>query len=196
MPGKPEVELVLGGKDKAVTLENLGEYAQGVTRITLETGVARQFAAFEAGFNEVFSIRHLRILSPEELELHIRGDMEAWTMETLRASIKPDHGYQDASLPILWLMTIMSSMDKGERRLFMRFISGSPTLPAGGLKKLQPRLTVVRKDAEVPLKPDDYLPSVMTCANYLKMPEYSSMEVMRERLFVAMREGQLSFLLS
>lgn len=52
----------------------------------------------------------------------------------------------------------------------MRFISGSPTLPAGGLRRLQPRLTVVRKEAEAPLKPDDYLPSVMTCANYLKLP--------------------------
>jgi E3 ubiquitin-protein ligase TRIP12 len=196
MPGKPEIELLQGGKDMDVTLENLGEYAEAVARMALEMGVSRQFAAFEAGFNEVFPIQHLKIFSPEELEQHIRGDVEPWSMETLRAAIKPDHGYQDSSMPIVWLMTIMSEMDKKERRLFMRFISGSPTLPSGGLRKLQPRLTVVRKDAEAPLKPDDYLPSVMTCANYLKMPQYSSMDIMRERLFVAMREGQLCFLLS
>ena len=44
--------------------------------------------------------------------------------------------------------------------------------------------------------PDAYLPSVMTCANFLKLPDYSSQEVMRERLLLSMREGQSAFLLS
>lgn len=43
---------------------------------------------------------------------------------------------------------------------------------------------------------DAYLPSVMTCANYLKLPDYSSKEVMRERLLTAINEGQGAFLLS
>jgi len=167
-----------------------------VAQVTLADGVQQQFAAFEKGFNDVFPMRHLRVFSPEELELHIRGDCEPWSVEMLRSSIKPDHGFTDSSLPILWLIQLMSAMDRKERRLFMRFISGSPTLPAGGLKKLNPRLTVVRKEAEAPLTADDYLPSVMTCANYLKLPDYSCVEVMRERLQKAMREGQLSFLLS
>ena len=47
-------------------------------------------------------------------------------------------------------------------------------LPIGGFKALRPELTVVRKHAEDGLKDDDYLPSVMTCANYLKLPNYSS----------------------
>ncbi|KAJ1486133.1 hypothetical protein T484DRAFT_1790789, partial [Baffinella frigidus] len=55
---------------------------------------------------------------------------------------------------------------------------------------------VVRKEAESPLTPDDYLPSVMTCANYLKLPEYSSEENLRKQLKFAIQEGQLSFLLS
>jgi hypothetical protein len=64
----------------------------------------------------------------------------------------------------------MQGMERGERRLLLRFLTGSPTLPSGGLSRLQPPLTVVRKEAEAPLRPDDYLPSVMTCANYLKLP--------------------------
>lgn len=43
---------------------------------------------------------------------------------------------------------------------------------------------------------DMYLPSVMTCVNYLKLPDYSSIEVMREKLMRAMSDGQLSFHLS
>ena len=43
---------------------------------------------------------------------------------------------------------------------------------------------------------DGDLPSVMTCANYIKLPPYSSKAVMQERLLFAIREGQCSFDLS
>ena len=65
-----------------------------------------------------------------------------------------------------------------------------------GLRALHPQLTIVRKSSEEGHSPDEYLPSVMTCVNYLKLPEYSSEAVMRQRLAKAAREGQKSFLLS
>jgi len=65
-----------------------------------------------------------------------------------------------------------------------------------GFRGLNPPLTVVRKLHEPPLKADDYLPSVMTCVNYLKLPEYSSKRVMKEKLKTAMQEGVGSFHLS
>ena len=43
---------------------------------------------------------------------------------------------------------------------------------------------------------DGDLPSVMTCANYLKLPPYSSKAVLEARLLFAIREGQGSFDLS
>lgn len=43
---------------------------------------------------------------------------------------------------------------------------------------------------------DSDLPSVMTCANYLKLPPYTSKAVMEARLLYAIREGQGSFDLS
>lgn len=56
--------------------------------------------------------------------------------------------------------------------------------------------TVVRKPSEPPYTSDDYLPSVMTCVNYLKLPDYTNLEVMRERMTTAIREGQGAFHLS
>lgn len=56
--------------------------------------------------------------------------------------------------------------------------------------------TVVCKPSEAPLTSDDYLPSVMTCVNYLKLPDYSDVGVMRQKLTVAIREGQGAFHLS
>ena len=51
--------------------------------------------------------------------------------------------------------------------------------------------TVVCKPSEPPFTSDDYLPSVMTCVNYLKMPDYSSMGILREKLTVAIQELSL-----
>jgi len=56
--------------------------------------------------------------------------------------------------------------------------------------------TVVCKPSEAPYSSDDYLPSVMTCVNYLKLPDYTSMKVMRKQMFTAMKEGQGAFHLS
>ena len=66
----------------------------------------------------------------------------------------------------------------------------------GGVRQVSRVSTVVHKPHKVPLTADDYLPSVMTCVNYLKLPEYSSKAVMAEKLSVAMREGVGSFHLS
>lgn len=112
----------------------------------------------------------------------------------LKANIKTDHGYTPASPVIVWLFDLLVSMDAAERRLFLRFVTGSPTLPSNGLRGLRPRLTVVRREAEGDV--DGCLPSVMTCANYLKLPSYTSPGSLRSQLFKAIREGQLSFHLS
>jgi E3 ubiquitin-protein ligase TRIP12 len=56
--------------------------------------------------------------------------------------------------------------------------------------------TVVCKPSEGPYTSDDYLPSVMTCVNYLKLPDYSTVEIMRNKLNTAMKEGQGAFHLS
>jgi len=43
---------------------------------------------------------------------------------------------------------------------------------------------------------DKDLPSAMTCASYLKLPPYSCVEVLKERLGYAITEGVGSFDLS
>ena len=56
--------------------------------------------------------------------------------------------------------------------------------------------TVVCRSKEAGYTFDDYLPSVMTCVNYLKLPDYSTMEILRTRLLTAIKEGQGAFHLS
>ena len=83
-----------------------------------------------------------------------------------------------------------------ERRQFLQFLTGSPRLPIGGFAALNPKLTIVKKHVDSGQKTDDHLPSVMTCANYLKMPDYSLRDIMKAKILQAMREGSDSFHLS
>ena len=90
----------------------------------------------------------------------------------------------------------MCSLDKNQRKKFLIFSTGSSRLPIGGFKSLSPKLTVVKKHCEEGCNPDDYLPTVMTCQNYLKIPEYSSYNILEQKLLLAMKEGCNEFNLS
>lgn len=195
LPGY-DIDLKENGKQEFVTASNVHEFVNRVLDYTLQDGIQQQLDSFIEGVSCVFPYSSLLLLTPEELvELHGRVD-EDWSPQTLYASINADHGYSMASNTIHELVSIMSSFETSDRRLFLQFLTGSPKLPVGGFRSLKPKLTVVLKHPEDGLNPDAYLPSVMTCANYFKLPKYSSAEMMRSRIVQAMSEGSSAFLLS
>ncbi|PLN77278.1 ubiquitin-protein ligase [Aspergillus taichungensis] len=196
LPGYPSVELIKGGSDISVTIDNVDTYVDRVVDMTLGSGVRHQVEAFRKGFSQVFPYAALRTFTPSELIMLFGRAEEDWTIETLTDSIKADHGFNMDSRSVRNLLQTMSELSAQQRREFLQFVTGSPKLPIGGFKSLTPIFTVVCRPSEPPYTPDDYLPSVMTCVNYLKLPDYSSLDVLRERLTVAIKEGQGAFHLS
>ncbi|KAL8039502.1 hypothetical protein ABFX02_10G041200 [Erythranthe guttata] len=194
LPGYPDYVLASGLDSKMVNLHNLEEYVALIVDATTKSGIARQVEAFKSGFDQVFPIRHLKVFTEEELERLLCGEHVLWNSDELLDHIKFDHGYTISSPPIANLLEIMKEFDLKQQRAFLQFVTGAPRLPTGGLASLSPNLTIVRKHCSKGI--DDDLPSVMTCANYLKLPPYSSKEVMREKLLYAITEGQGSFHLS
>jgi len=204
LPGYPDYILKSG--DENVDINNLGEYISLVVDATVRSGIVRQLEAFRAGFNEVFDISCLQIFSPNELDCLVCGLRELWKAEALVDHIKFDHGYTAKSPAIVNLLEIMGELTPEQQRGFCQFVTGAPRLPTGGLAVLNPKLTIVRKHSSTANAAasgpgaaeavDDDLPSVMTCANYLKLPPYSTKEVMYKKLLYAINEGQGSFDLS
>lgn len=137
---------------------------------------------------------------PEELENVFCGatntTFKPWDSRMLQECCRIDHGFTQDSKAIRYLFEILSSYNYNEQRMFLQFVTGSPRLPTGGFRALNPPLTIVRKTMECNQLADDYLPSVMTCVNYLKLPDYSSKEVMRAKLRIATSEGSSAFHLS
>ncbi|KAL1836666.1 hypothetical protein VTJ49DRAFT_4806 [Mycothermus thermophilus] len=196
LPGYQEIELIPNGSQTPVTIDNVDLYLERVIDMTIGSGVRRQVDAFRAGFSQVFPYSALSAFTPDELcSLFGRVD-EDWSLETLMDSVKADHGYNMDSKTVKNLLQAMSELTPAQRRDFLQFTTGSPKLPIGGFKKLNPMFTVVCKPSEAPYTSDDYLPSVMTCVNYLKLPDYTSIEVLKKRLFTAIKEGQGAFHLS
>lgn len=195
LPGY-DMELRPGGRDILVTSDNVEQYIHDVLDAIIGSGVQPQAKAFREGFSKVFPISDLQAFSADELIMLFGNSDEDWGVETLSEAIKADHGFHGESRSIRELIELMSEFDLPTRRDYLQFITGSPKLPIGGFRGLNPPLTVVRKPAEAPNTPDAYLPSVMTCVNYLKLPEYSSKKIMRDRLLTAIKEGVGSFHLS
>ncbi|KAI5298305.1 Ubiquitin-protein ligase [Ascosphaera atra] len=196
LPGYPDIELVPNGSNIPVTLKNVSLYIERVIDLTLGSGVEPQMAAFRRGFSQVFPYTALKSFTPDELVMLFGRSDEDWSIETLTDSMKADHGFNMDSKSVRNLLQTMSEFTPQQRRDFLQFVTGSPKLPIGGFRSLTPVFTVVCRPSEPPYTPDDYLPSVMTCVNYLKLPDYSSIEVLQQRLNVAMREGQGAFHLS
>ncbi|KAK6244766.1 hypothetical protein QUC31_011175 [Theobroma cacao] len=194
LPGYPDYVLSSECNHKMVNLANLDNYIKLVVDATIHTGIARQVEAFKSGFNQVFAIKHLHIFTGEELERLLCGERDFWAFNELLEHIKFDHGYTASSPPIINLLEIIQEFEYAQRRAFLQFVTGAPRLPPGGLASLNPKLTIVRKHSSN--SADTELPSVMTCANYLKLPPYSSKERMKEKLLYAITEGQGSFHLS
>ncbi|CAE7225203.1 unnamed protein product [Symbiodinium necroappetens] len=201
MPGHPSIELKPGGAGYSLNGSNREEYLHRVAEVALVEAVAPQINAFRTAFKELLPLETCRIWSEQELSFIIVGssvqDDAFWCIDHLAANIKAHHGYTTDSRCFKDLMNFLSELSAENRRNFLMFATGAPTLPIGGFSGLKPPLTVVKKEApSAPLTADDFMPSVMTCANYLKLPEYSSAEMLKQKLHLAMREGQCAFLLS
>ncbi len=144
-----------------MTIHNIEEYVNLVTKGFLVTGVKAQFQAFQEGFNQVFPIENMRVFTVSEIETLICGAVtgsdDDWSIDctclplflfdllfltlspALQDSTKADHGFSSSSKAVQYLFSVMSEFNEVERRQFLQFVTGSPRLPISGFKGLTPK---------------------------------------------------------
>merc|ERR1719323_2280593 len=179
------INLVADGDNEVVTVHNVEDYLNLTLDFALNKGIRKQMDAFRAGFNQVFPLEKLAPFSPSEVKSMLCGDQSpVFTREDIIRFTEPKLGYTRESPAFLKFVNVLVDFTDAERKAFLQFTTGCSSLPPGGLANLYPRLTIVRQiDAG-----DGSYPSVNTCVHYLKLPDYSSEEVMREKLLAATRE--------
>jgi ubiquitin-protein ligase E3 C len=82
----------------------------------------------------------------------------------------------------------VSSFSDQDKAALLRFTTSCSRPPPLGFKQLEPkfciqRVTFTGKEIDAPL------PSSSTCFNVLKLPDYKSEAVMRDKLLTALRSG-------
>lgn len=178
-------ELIPNGANVDVTINNVEEYCDLTIKFCLQDGIAKQLDAFHKGFCEVFSLNKLAAFTPDEARKMICGEqLPEWTREELMNYTEPKLGYSKDSPGFIRFINVLMKMTGEERKAFLQFTTGCSNLPPGGFANLHPRLTVVRK---VDAGSGSY-PSVNTCVHYLKLPDYPTEEILRERLLSATKE--------
>ncbi|XP_057617682.1 E3 ubiquitin-protein ligase HACE1 isoform X4 [Chionomys nivalis] len=187
-----EVPLKPGGGSILVTQNNKAEYVQLVTELRMTRAIQPQINAFLQGFHMFIPPSLIQLFDEYELELLLSGmpeiDVNDWIKNTEYTS-----GYEREDPVIQWFWEVVEDITQEERVLLLQFVTGSSRVPHGGFANIMggsglQNFTI----AAVPYTPN-LLPTSSTCINMLKLPEYPSKEILKDRLLVALHCGSYGY---
>ncbi|XP_054425746.1 E3 ubiquitin-protein ligase HACE1 isoform X3 [Pteronotus mesoamericanus] len=185
-----EVPLKPGGESILVTQNNKAEYVQLVTELRMTRAIQPQINAFLQGFHMFIPPSLIQLFDEFELELLLSGmpeiDVSDWIKNTEYTS-----GYEREDPVIQWFWEVVEDITPEERVLLLQFVTGR--VPHGGFANIMggsglQNFTI----AAVPYTPN-LLPTSSTCINMLKLPEYPSKEILKDRLLVALHCGSYGY---
>jgi ubiquitin-protein ligase E3 B len=138
----------------------------------------------------------------QELQRLINGDDAPIDVSDLRRHTRYAGGYNELTPTIRDLWRVLSEMDHTDKALFLKFVTACSRPPLLGFRHLQPPFTVQCVSGDGGDTPSvlaffgmgrnetHRLPTASTCFNLLKLPNFKSRAVLRERLLYAIRAGQ------
>jgi hypothetical protein len=201
------------GEAEEVTEESLDEYLNVLCRHRLLDSVWRPLASMCRGFNRVVDTEELfpampsppdrgrplaALLRARELQWLVEGDITVdvadWKTHTVFSG-----GFTAESHVVLWFFELVDE-DQNLAKSVLRFVTGSGSAPVGGfaclagasgglapfrLNRLHPKHSQARSVAPMGGNVDGWLPQVHVCFNTMDLPDYSSKDVLEEKLRTA-----------
>lgn len=149
---------------------------------------------------------HLAYFTPQELELLICGLQEVDIDDLAAHTQYSGGGYNKGDAVIGYFWAALRSFTAEERTLFVQFVTGSRRVPLGGFAALQGSTngaagggnnnhngsTIQHFNIHKAYN-TNLLPTAHTCFNQLDLPQYSSLEVMKHKLLLAIKECNQGF---
>jgi E3 ubiquitin-protein ligase HUWE1 len=184
-------ELKPGGESIPVTQENKREFVQLSANFRLYSSISEQIENIVAGFQEIIPKDLITIFNEKELELLISGtpdiDVDEWRAAT------EYNGYTSSDPVIVWWWRALKSFNREERAKVLSFATGTSRVPLSGFVDLQGVQGVQRFSIHRAYGDPDRLPQAHTCFNQIDLPQYSSYEMLRQQLLLAINEGGEGF---
>ncbi|KIK27762.1 hypothetical protein PISMIDRAFT_674672 [Pisolithus microcarpus 441] len=180
-----------GGESIHVTQENKREFVQLSAIFRLYSSISEQIEHLVSGFYEIIPKDLISIFNEQELELLISGtpdiDVDEWRAAT------EYNGYTSSDPVIVWWWRALKSFNREERAKVLSFATGTSRVPLNGFTELQGVQGVQRFSIHRAYGDPDRLPQAHTCFNQIDLPQYSSYEMLRQQLLLAISEGGEGF---
>ncbi|KAH7326298.1 hypothetical protein B0I35DRAFT_449027 [Stachybotrys elegans] len=178
-------DLIPDGRNIEVTNENKKEYVDLMVKWRIEKRIAEQFQAFKEGFHELIPQDLINVFDERELELLIGGiaeiDVDDWKKHT------DYRGYTESDEVVQNFWQTVRSWDGEQKSRLLQFTTGTSRIPVNGFKDLQgsdgPRRFTIEKAGEI-----NNLPKAHTCFNRLDLPPYKNLEMLQQKLTIAVEE--------
>ncbi|KAF9460708.1 hypothetical protein BDZ94DRAFT_1323842 [Collybia nuda] len=188
------VPLKEGGETLPVTQENKREFVQLSAQYRLHSSIKNQIESLSNGFYEIIPKDLITIFNEQELELLISGtpdiDVDEWRAATEYS------GYNSSDPNIVWWWRALKSFNRDERAKVLSFATGTSRVPLSGFVDLQGVQGVQRFSIHKAYGASDRLPQAHTCFNQIDLPQYTSYEMLRQQLLLAINEGGEGFAFS
>ncbi|KAF9447492.1 hypothetical protein P691DRAFT_776106 [Macrolepiota fuliginosa MF-IS2] len=188
------VPLKENGESIPVTQENKREFVQLSAQYRLYSSIKEQIENLLSGFYEIIPKDLITIFNEQELELLISGtpdiDVDEWRAAT------EYNGYAGSDPNIVWWWRALKSFNREERAKVLSFATGTSRVPLNGFVDLQGVQGVQRFSIHRAYGEPDRLPQAHTCFNQIDLPQYSSYEMLRQQLLLAINEGGEGFAFS
>lgn len=172
-----EVELFPGGKEKSVTYENCGEYADLVVKLRLNEN-PKAYSKLREGISASVPLDYLNLFSWKQLETLVCGTVDV-DVDILKENTDYEGcGLSDQHIQHFW--EILKEFSQKERSLFLKFVWGRSRLPSG---KDWKHMKITRYNPNGPV--NNFMPVTHTCFFTIDLPAYTNKESMKQKLLYA-----------
>lgn len=183
--GEAQVEeLKPGGRDIAVTNNNVIEYIHLMADYRLNKQMRAHCTAFRQGLADVLNIEWLRMFDHNEVQVLISGAVAPIDIEDLQRHTNYSGAYNVDHPVIKMFWKVVESFTNKQKRQLLKFVTSCSRPPLLGFRELYPAFCVHHGGNEA-----DRLPSASTCMNLLKLPEFQDEETLRSKLTYAIESG-------
>lgn len=178
------VDLVPGGRNIRVTVDNRLEYIRAYVNFFLFKRIEPMVDAMRAGVSTVIDPGWLAMFSPSELQTLVSGAdadldvddmMKHCAVHNIRDEADRDY------MNLFW--SVVSEMSPEDKRGLLKFITGCSRPPIEGFKMLYPAIGIQL------VHDSDHLPTSATCMNLFKLPIYNSRAKLEDKLRYAINAG-------
>lgn len=163
-----------------VTNDNRGQYVKDYILWLTHKSIEPQYEAFARGLYVCLDRTSLSLFTAEALKTLVEGYTDIDINELEKTATYEEYTAEDPTIIDFW--DVVRNMSSNQHKQLLEFVTASDRVPVNGLKSVT---FLIQRHGE----DDTRLPGSSTCYGRLLLPQYSSKEIMKEKLTKAIENS-------